>query len=214
MSHIYPIEGQKHFDLHAELTDLGGQDKQTFRLAFAWDGEHFMEVTDDTAGVELYRKWIELHGGAVDDSTGDSTVDDPTDGAGDGDEDNDDDQPPIVIVTEGNTGPSKNKSTDAVQSGGVATAGSSNASYPEKSTQTTRAAGQDVASSSDQNNTDNASAEPPENESADESPAAIDAPDVDATESTSDTGSTESKSGSSTSGTPRKRSAKNSTRRS
>jgi hypothetical protein len=58
MPHIYPLQGQKHNDLTQELTTLGGTRQETFRLAFAWDGEHYFEVTENDEGIELYEKWI------------------------------------------------------------------------------------------------------------------------------------------------------------
>lgn len=63
MSYIYPLEGQRHFDVKAELTELGGKDKETFRLSFAWDGEHFFELTENDAGHELFDKWVTKHDG-------------------------------------------------------------------------------------------------------------------------------------------------------
>lgn len=214
MSHIYPIEGQKHFDLHAELSDLGGKDKQTFRLAFAWDGEHFMEVTDDDAGVDLYLKWIELHGGTrgTDSPGSDADADDHA-GAGGA---------PIVAVDDEDAAERAQAEVVALAATQDRQADRNNEDIPENRTtdgqtetlmQSADVGAQDGANT-DEENTDNASAEPPGDKSADESPAATDAPDLDTAESTEDLKESESKAGSSTSGTPRKRSAKNSTRRS
>lgn len=62
MPHIYPLEGQKHFHLTKELTDLGGTRGYNFRLGIAWDGEHYFEVAEDEDGLKLYRQWLSLHG--------------------------------------------------------------------------------------------------------------------------------------------------------
>jgi hypothetical protein len=192
MSHIYPLKGQKHVDLHAELTELGGEDAKTFRLAFAWDGEHFMEVTDDDPGVELYDKWIELHGGAPD-------------------------------ATNSTDSGEKTPKSLSVENGAHTAAADSEREVPAGTTKPEIVIHPDSASSPDAVNEphgdttehiDNPVTEPPESASTDESSAATEIPDVDDPEPTSESGSGSSKSGSSTSGTPRKRSAKNSTRRS
>lgn len=203
MSHIFPIEGQKHFDLHAELTELGGKEKETFRLAFAWDGEHFMEVTDDAAGTELYGKWVELHGGDTDLAAHDApSTEDETAAA--------------------RTNPSaQSPGSDADPVDEASAQEPSNAKKASKSTPDISQADESATSPDTgaedrvaEDTTDNASAEPPEDESTDEPSAATDVPDFEISESTPDSPNAEPKAGSSTSGTPRKRSAKNSTRRS
>lgn len=60
MPHIFPLQGQKHTDVTRELTNLGGARQETFRLAFAWDGTHFFELTENEEGVALYEKWINV----------------------------------------------------------------------------------------------------------------------------------------------------------
>jgi hypothetical protein len=81
MSYIFPILAQRHYELKAELIELGGKDKETFRFGIAWDGEHYFELTENQAGHDLYDAWLISHGGTPspwDDSTdpADTTVDD------------------------------------------------------------------------------------------------------------------------------------------
>lgn len=184
MSHIYPVEGQKHFELRQELTDLGGKEKETFRFAVAWDGEHFMEITDDTSGTELYEKWIELHGGAGDEHGGSETAtpDEPS---------TDDSAETSDAVTDETLGNKLDSSQDET------------AQNPDR-----------PAAEEDKRSTDENTAEPPGQPSQEDEPAAAEAPDASDTESDSDDFTADTEAEAKSSGTTRKRSAKNSTRRS
>lgn len=207
MSYIYPSGELKHFELKSELVALGGEDKETFRFAIAWDGEHYFELTENDAGHELYDAWINAHGGTPLPWDNEEPI--TTDNTNDG---NPRTSPQTVAetivangnaagsdVADGNNGEQKIKAAEEIPPAVTATEppaqsttdGVADADEPVEPTSTR------LQASGDEPNVD--STKEPTGESKAESSVVSDKSKT---------------TGSSTSGTTRKRSAKNSTRRS
>lgn len=187
MSHIFPLEGQRHFNVSSELTSLGGNSNENFRLAYAWDGEHYFEIPDNTDGDTLFDKWVEFHGG---DPTNDATAGDPEQLDGEAPADSADPTGTPAAPALAAPATDADSTTDNTDDASNPTT----TEPPAESTQDDAAAVKEPA-------TDDAA--------ADEA-----APDNPKTRASTHSADTTKKAGSTTSGTTRKRSAKNSNRRS
>lgn len=199
MSYIYPLEGQRHFDVKAELTELGGKDKETFRLSFAWDGEHFFELTENDAGHELFDKWVTKHDGTPQ----------PWDASEGGDEGGSE---PGDIATEPDAPSEPITAVSADEGSTLDTAPADRTPKTEDDSASEPPAEPDTDSAADAN--DNAENASPKNVKAVSAPDADDESANDSEIGSDEDASADAKAYSTSSGTTRKRSAKNSTRRS